>query len=414
MIKKIRHFEIVGDMEEFKHEWFNQDQGPIRKVSYEKLIRTYILPHLGRELKKDETRGVPCARIYYDEKGKMAGIRIYYREDLLCSYEFYLEPHGERGKVIKEEIKKEETGETGKIPNETTFIIERFDVKSDSARATGNLFEIKEKQLILSQNRVRIFSKIPSSPYDLHILEPTNNFFEIAFLCKPEYVLYKSGYKLIDDSYIDIDGMTVQKIRMIYDIDTLLKREELFIETPWGEFISRRITEWYYDIANHLISYKKFPYSKTEDPEVPGYSIVHYELDAKNHLSQYRSYTRSDDDSEEIIDLHAPEGMTLDWKIYYKCDDLGRVIEYQVENLDGVSHLFIALRKKLEYDRKGRIFRIKAYNEKDRIVATTTYEYPNEKQVRINCWCDRNNDVPIVEFLNATSRCEKLKETTCL
>jgi len=405
VIKKIRHFEIIGDMEKFKNEWFESKE--IIK-DYQNLIQTHILSNLGRELRKKETKLFPCARIYYDENNKMAGVRIYYQEDLLCSHPFYLEPPVKKGDV-KEKIKERTASESCNLQEETTFLMERFDTKSDFAKTSGDLFEIKEKQSTLSQERIRTFKKIPTSPYDFYILDPEDSLHDPAYFCKPEQVLYKLGYKLIEDKYVDIDGVVVQKTRMIYNVDNLLTRKEIFIETPWREFICRQITEWDYNLEKHLVLYKTFHCGKNKSSEVSQY-IGYYELNEKNCLRQHRKYRSTNGGSGEVVDEHTPAGMTLVWKVHYKCDNLGRVIECQVENLDGVSHFIVALRKELEYDSLGRIFRIKAYNEKDQLVSINSYEYLDNKWVRRNCWCDRNNKIPLIESLNATCQCGMMKE----
>lgn len=95
--------------------------------------------------------------------------------------------------------------------------------------------------------------------------------------------------------------------------------------------------------------------------------------------------------------------MVLLWQVHYKCDELGRVIEYRVENLDGITPLFIALRKKIEYDKEGRVFRVKAYNNSNRLLTVNTYEYPNERQIRRIYWYDKKRRIPLIEFFNLTS-----------
>ncbi len=402
MIKEIRHFEIVGDIERFKDEWFRQDQGPIMKVSHRDLIKTYLLPNLGRELKRKETRKVPCARIYYDENDKMAGINIYYQEDLLCSFKYY------HGLPIKKE--DNEIRENQKLLNTNRFLSERFDVKSVLLQTSGRLVKLKEKSS-LDRDRIRVFSKVPVLPFDIYMLDLEENFRDMEYFCKPEYVLYEAGYKEIEEKYIDIDRLAVQKIRMIYDEEGFLIRKDIFIETPWGEFINRKTTKWFYNLKNHLIFCKEFWHRKTEKFEGSEY-IGYYELDERNCLLQHRLYERSSgDDIEEITDEHTPEGMVPFWKVYYKSDDAGRIIEYTVENLDEVSHLFIALKKTFEYDSQGRFYRVKAYNEDDKIVSITTYKYPNQRQVERICWC-AEDDVPFVEKISAISQCIKEDELT--
>lgn len=131
--------------------------------------------------------------------------------------------------------------ESQSLPERGVTISDFPDIENICIRESDSLLKIEGIEPRFGKRRIRIFKKIAPSPYDFYILDPEINFHDMDYFCKIEHFLYKQGYKLLEQTYIDIDGVVAEKIRHIYDECGLLKREEKFNEAPWGEFIVNNI-----------------------------------------------------------------------------------------------------------------------------------------------------------------------------
>lgn len=401
---QIKHFEVLGDMEEFKKALQKSEESI--SSDYSSLVWNYIIKKLGRELTSGETRNVTCARLYYGYGDCLLGIRIYHNQNLL----FF-----EKGCSIKkprEEIKNQEKIDVKKLKSkrrklfkEKEFTVDRLDIEKKCIRLSDSLLQIDHEQhlkipRILGGQRISVFKKIPLTPYDFYINEPQDNIEgDLEYFCKYNHILYTQGYKTIEDKFVDIDGITPQKTCWIYDDKGLLRRVKYIIETPWNEFITRRIINWYYDFENHLISYEDILYPEKNKTGTKS-RIGIYHMDERNFLVRYQVYSNVTIDryGNSLTDNSSDE-LQLFWEVCYKNNKLGRVIEYTIENLDMTTHLFVTLKKKIEYDSEGRIFRIKAYNERNRLVTINTYKYLSPFQVQRHVIFKRKRDVPLVEFI---------------
>jgi len=371
LIKKIKHFEVVGDMEKFRNAWSNYLLGRFEKgLSRSDFLKKYLYPILGREIKKEETKGILFARIYYDEEDNITWMTLYDSEGWKGGLNLALRPPSKR--KGRKSLKPE--------PIKVTYLEERFDAKTILTQSHGDIVKLQWGR------NCQTYKKIPPSPYDIYFHDPELSIYHEDKMFGPEGSFYSCGYKMIDERFIDIDGIVNYGKRMCFNELGLITTIEYYRQLPYGDFCSFMKDEWIYDLKNHLVILRKI-----SAKDQTAHTVIRYELDRNNRIYQRRDYLRiTKHDKVQPEDIYTPQGMVLTTRRDYHYDKAGRLIEIKIEfktNPDNSG------RKTFEY-KEGRLFRVRKYDHNDDLNIECTFEYLNENQRKVTYWQDLSKLIP--------------------
>lgn len=354
MITKIKHFEIVGDMEEFKSE--------LAKKKYSGLIRNYILCKLGRELKREETESKSCIKIYFDGDGNLLTAEIFNPVGrMIDKIDFDMPCNQNEETTIKSE---------NEPYIEEKCIVTLFDVDSAFKHGLtpgGNL-------TVKISNAVLMFKKIDPSPFDIYIFEPYDFLSFCYTFDNPDRMLYNYGYKLIKQTSFDIDGVVDFGWHSEFDNRGLLVREDHYSGTPWGGVLVNTVSEWTYELDKMAVTMKNIHVDESRIG-----SVNKYEIGEKGRIKKHYDYLYLNKKNTGLLDVkYSPENLMLEREYDYTYNDRGQIIKVITNNHFPPPPYTCDI---YEYDTLGRLVDAKSYGEHGELETQIIYEYLDSLRV---------------------------------
>ncbi|MEO0107470.1 MAG: hypothetical protein ABIL46_09100 [candidate division WOR-3 bacterium] len=358
MKKKIETFEFIKEPKELSELWYRAITGCLDDVKTKQdFVKNYFTKFLGRRLKKEETIGKQCIRVYFDNKGDLLEAKIYNTKgEGVLNINFDI-PFGVEKSKPKEKLKPPFIEETGIVK-----ILNVEDVINNCIKPEGDLV-INDNEITL------VFRKISLSPFDIYITDPMS--FLFWDILNEEFLLYKKGYKLIEMAKLDIDGVIDWGKRHKFNEDGLLIRQEFYTGTPWGGTIVDEITEWNYEIKKHQVVMK---HSDVRKGIVMRMS--RYEIDDNGAIIRHIEYLHSPLKAKSLLN----ENYFLSREHHYKYNENGQISEVITRNHSDFGG---QTREKFSYDSENRLILEEFFDSNNKLESKTSYEYISATKVRV-------------------------------
>lgn len=352
----IKIFEIAREIPQFDEDW-----GFFLRENYKSI--------LGKKLKKEETRGVPCIRVFYDDEGNMLFMEKF-DQNGYCESSVNIEAMNNlaaSGPQTESLVEKPDE----KFVDEGSYVTKLFDAQAVLIHLPQNSLELK----IEYEGSTMLFRKISPCPFDLYIKDPEYLPYDEF---GPEKSLYCLGYKLIENKRLNVDGTIDCGRHRHYNKNGLFIEQEFYCGTPWGGIVTYERQEWQYDYENRRVIMRNICARNGVIIQIHCYS-----LDKTGRICHRREYERPHKQAYigRPEDIGIPEGMISYRNLDYHYDDDGRISE--IRRIHFVSPE-VSGRDTFEYDTKGRLICEKNYDKDGELTDITTYEYLNRTQMRVN------------------------------
>lgn len=345
--KSVATFEFLGNPKEASDLWTAKYSEAKDEQDF---IKNYFNKFLGKPLKREDTKGRQCIRVYTNNKGNLVEVKIYDAHGLQVSYVHFCMPHSKGDK--KNERKKPPL-----VEEESTIRLLDVEKKlKNCITSEGNL-------VIKKKTETKVFKNIFPSNYDIYIQDPY-----IHDILSDEYLLYKKGYKMVEAIYLDIDGIINFGKWRSFNPDGLVTRQIFYQGTPWGGIIANGALEWRYEFDKKMIVVKHINIVKNLVDR-----ISEYELDEKGNIKIHNEY---------LYDKHGPDKQSYrHWRKHiYNYDDKHRIIEIATEEFGNTPNYRL---DKYVYDSFNRLVCEETFSENKELEYSTTYEYVSETKVRM-------------------------------
>jgi len=370
-IHHIKTFELSGSWESLKKSWEmlllrSKSMDAVRKG----FLRRYLFIEFGKELNINETKGVKCVRVYYNEKDEVLSITAYDKSGYI-DYELNLEYSRNEEKSPD---RKENNSSVEEEPDEKVythvFQEDLFDARGAIARTSSGAPEV-----VVHDNRYTLhFKNIPACRYDIYMKDP---FWVYHTITGMEGRFYELGYKLTEVTHKHVDGIIARSRYMYYDRKGVFLKRVSMCGTPWGGAVVCDEEIWDYNFRDNTATMKEI--SARQDAIRYLYK---YKMDEQGKLRERKEYMysrkeRSSDSADQSTDkLVHSRTLRYAYGKNGKLCEVKTVLCYPITKFERIVY---------EYDARGRLITQRDYNDKDELVGDETYRYISDTRVEYIC-----------------------------
>lgn len=356
-IHHIKTFELNTDWRSIRKYWYALLRGKCDLFEARKeFLRSYLPLALGRELNINETRGVKCVRVFYDENDEILSITIYDKAGYI-DYEMNLEVKGK----VSDRTADDDAEELKNLLENVRHVDELYDAKKAVLQVSPDTEDI----VIYAEQCAWHFKKISVSRHDVYMQDPVWLYYNIFGL---ERRFYDLGYKLVGVTETESDGIITRLNRFYYDSEGTLLKRIFMCGTPWGGIVDYDEEHWAYDCEKNMVTRKDINIHRNFVRH-----LFQYKLDKQDRIRQRKDFGFPSNE-------RAIENLVHTRTLHYSYGQNGKLCE--------IKPVFCVPTMKFErivyeYDEQGRLILERSYDVNNELVSEETYRYISDKKVEV-------------------------------
>ena len=369
-VHHVRTFELCTEWKELRKQFDSWGLAGYDMSEASKMFRRRYLPSaLGKELNINETKGVKCVRISYDDNSEAIWLTAYDKSGYID-----LELNLEYEKAEEKTQERKENDTSVKEESDSEFYTHHVfqDILFDACGAIARTPSDSPEVVVQANLQAMYFKKIPVCKYDIYMKDPFWLYYNIMGI---ERRFYDLGYKLTEVTRKYCDGIIDSSRHMYYDRKGVFLRSVFMCGTPWGSALVYDEKIWDYDYRDNTATVKEISTCKNV---VRG--LRTYNMDDQGRLQEQKIFLYPGRDKPSASKDEPTKKPVHSTTVHYAYGKNGRFCEIKTVLFHGEP---TSGRKSYEYDAQGRLIAQRDYDNEDELMWEETYRYISDTKVEV-------------------------------